>query len=248
MTITLLQWNIWFKEDPQNIASFISEIKPDIVCLQELTTTSLVNPDVNVPQIISKALDEANYYFEQAQSWNSKEDTRIQGNGIFTKFPITKKFSSFLQDPTKNPISFEKEGRAYVELELDIHGQTLTIGTAHLSYSDRFMDTEIKQKEIKKLEEILKNRKENFIFTGDLNAPPHSTTVQTIEKYLKNLGPSFERKTWTTKPFNKNGFIENGLNWRLDYLFGTNDIRIKNTRILNTSFSDHLPILAEIEI
>ncbi len=37
MKLTLLQWNIWYKEDIRNIAKEIKRINPDIVSLQELT-------------------------------------------------------------------------------------------------------------------------------------------------------------------------------------------------------------------
>lgn len=245
--ISILQWNIWYQENTENTIKTLNEINPDIFCLQELTTTSLINPNVDVPELIAHALN-VQHSYKEAQSWDSSEEKRAQGNGIFSKFPITKTHSSFLQDPSENPIDFSKEGRVYVETTIDVHGRNLSVGTLHSSYTDRFVNTEAKEKEIEKLIQILKTKKENYIFAGDLNASPRSETVQAIEKYLKNLGPSFERKTWTTKPFSKNGFAENGLNWRLDYIFGTNDIRVKHAEIIQTQFSDHLPILATIEL
>lgn len=50
MQIKLLQWNIWYKEDPEKITKVITQINPDIACLQELTTTSLINKGIDIPQ------------------------------------------------------------------------------------------------------------------------------------------------------------------------------------------------------
>ena len=63
-----------------------------------------------------------------------------------------------------------------------------------------------------------------------------------------NLGPDYHEKTWTTKPFSYNGFSENSLNWRLDFVFGTKDIKVISSEIIKTDLSDHLPILIKIEI
>ena len=37
MKIKLLQWNIWYKENIDNILKVINEVKPDIVTLQEIS-------------------------------------------------------------------------------------------------------------------------------------------------------------------------------------------------------------------
>ncbi len=33
----LLQWNVWCLEDPANVVETIADIKPDALCLQEVT-------------------------------------------------------------------------------------------------------------------------------------------------------------------------------------------------------------------
>jgi len=96
----------------------------------------------------------------------------------------------------------------------------------------------------------LKKKKQSFIFTGDLNAAPDSFLINSINNLnnLKHLGPDFSEKTWTTKPFDKDGFAENELNWRLDYIFGTKNIVVEEIKIIETDVSDHLPIFARLVI
>jgi len=68
-----------------------------------------------------------------------------------------------------------------------------------------------------------------------------------LSKHLLHVGPDFKQNTWPTKPFDYHGFKENDLSWRLDYIFATKDVRVKKVEIINTQYSDHLPILLEVE-
>ncbi len=97
---------------------------------------------------------------------------------------------------------------------------------------------------------MLSRHPTNFIFTGDLNSIPNSFTVKSIltKTNLRNAGPDFDQKTWTTKPFNYHGFSENNLNWRIDYTFVSKDIKVVSSEIVDTDLSDHLPILTVIEV
>ncbi len=107
--------------------------------------------------------------------------------------------------------------------------------------------TPVKKIEVDNLINLIKNKKERYFFTGDLNTPPESYPIEQITQYLKNAGPEYKQNTWTTKPFSYNGFEENDLNWRLDYVFCTPDITIESVKVIETDYSDHLPILVEFK-
>jgi endonuclease/exonuclease/phosphatase family metal-dependent hydrolase len=117
-----------------------------------------------------------------------------------------------------------------------------------MSYTNAFVSTPRKEQETAKLVDILKTKTENFIITGDFNAAPDSPTLKSISDVLQNVGPELDQNTWTTKPFSYDGFEETELKWRLDYVFATPDVKTVSTKILNTEYSDHLPVLAEIEL
>lgn len=107
---------------------------------------------------------------------------------------------------------------------------------------DKFK-TELKDKEVNKLIDIIKN-KNNYIFTGDLNAIKNSKYINRISKYYTNHDTT---NTWTTKPFSYNGFEVKELDYKLDYVFTSSGIYIKNIEVIDTKYSDHLPILCEID-
>lgn len=247
MKLKVLHWNIWIREDPKKVALEVLRINPDIICAQELKHN--LKMSLNVPEIISKTI-KYDYFYKEAVTWDNREDITSQGNAIFSKFPIIETNFSFLRPFKHNPPNATKEGRVYVEVLVKAGRRLLTLGTTHLTYAYKFRDTRKKRMEADRLVNLLKDRKKDFIFTGDLNATPKSYVVEKIlkNKNLINAGPDFSKKTWTTKPFNYHGFKEDDLNWRIDYVFTSKDVEILTSNIIETKASDHLPILIELEV
>jgi endonuclease/exonuclease/phosphatase family metal-dependent hydrolase len=244
----ILQWNVWYKEDIANILNTIKEIDPDVVTLQELTINHpTYNQGLNTAEYIAKGLG-FNYFFQAAQRSNTEGPPNILGNGIFSRYPILESDFTFIQeppDPSFQTIDYSKEGRVYVEVTLDVDGKPVTVGTVHMSYTHGFVMTPAKEFETDKLLETIKDKKNCYILTGDFNAPPDSSLIKELQRTLINVGPPFEQATWTTKPFSYNGFETKGLEWRLDYCFGTPDIVATSAEIVETEYSDHLPVLVE---
>lgn len=243
-----LQWNVWYKEDVRSILRTLKETDADILCLQELTVDHPhYNQNLDIPQIIAKEL-RFDYYFKPAAENISDGKVHKYGNGIFSRFPMTNTMSVFIQNPPEpdaKEIDYSKEGRIYLEADIKTPTGKLTVGTTHMSYTDRFLPTPAKEKEANNLLELLKDKQEKFLFSGDLNALPDSYTVNELSKLLKNCGPSLDEKTWTTKPFVYQGFEADALDWRIDYCFATSDVHVKSAQVVQTAFSDHLPILIE---
>lgn len=246
MLIKLLQWNVWYVEKIENIAKEIKRINPDVICAQEFIQ-NFKEPKADTAKYLAEQINYS-YFYKEADNFTDRPEKDNQGNAIFSKFPLLNKHHIFIQDRNPGPKKPSTEGRIYMEASINVNNHTLTFSTTHLSYSSRFEITQARKKETDRLVNILKERKNNFIFTGDFNSPPNTYPIDQISKYLKNAGPDFSEKTWTTKPFDKEGFVENDLNWRLDYVFATNDVNVKSAKIIETPYSDHLPILVEIEV
>ena len=242
----LLQWNIWYEEDIKNILKVLKDIQADIICLQELTVNHKRH-EVNTAQYLADELG-FNFFFKESQTDITEGRTSSFGNSIFTRYPILKSNFEYIQEPRQPEIGlsdYSQEGRVYIESAIQIPDRILGIGTVHMSYTDKFLPTPEKEAETDVLIDILKEKKHTFLLTDDLNSLPGSYTIQEIMRYLKNVGPALEEKTWTTKPFSYKGFDANTLDWRLDYCFATPDIIIKSAQIVDTTYSDHLPILLD---
>lgn len=189
MTLSLLQWNIWYKEDIRSIVQFLREHPADVICLQELTTQDI--PEIgHTPDYIAEQLG-YEYYYEIA---DLGPDTIPVGNGIFSKFPIVSSRTVWINQ-TEGSGGYDDQPRAYIEATLQVGNQRLTVGTTHMSYTKAFVSTPRKEQEADKLVQALQASKGNFIFTGDLNAEPDSPTTQKIKSALKHVGPDLQEPT-----------------------------------------------------
>jgi len=249
MIIKILQWNVFYKENPKKLVKTIEKIDPDIICGQEFIQDSRKHPSVDTAKYVA---DQIGYecFYQIGDTWTEHPAKESQGNAVLSRLPVLKKFSSHLQPARQNPPDPEHEGRVYVELVVAAGGEKITVGTTHLSYSHIFKITDHRKKEIDNLLQIIQKRKNNYVFAGDLNSLPDSYTIEKINQidHIKSAGPDYTQKTWTTKPFDYGGFQETELNWRIDYVFTSSDLKVTKSEIIKTDASDHLPVLVQIDI
>lgn len=245
--LTIMTWNVLYKEKADNILTLIKQIKPDILCCQEITTKSPLNPDRDIPYEVGNII--GNYRYAEVINFIDGRPGSL-GNAIFSKFPISSSRSSFVQKgkPKIQEKDYSAQNRVYLEADIQIKTKFIKIGTVHLSYTPGFVETPARTAEASNLYESIKEYNENYVITGDFNAAPNSKIIRKMRKHFKSADPSFDQNTFTTKPFSHGGFSVNGLEWRLDYIFTTPDTKVISSRIIETDFSDHLPVLTEIEI
>lgn len=250
MKLKVLQWNIWFQERAENILKVIKRLNPDIICCQEVTIGSKFNDKRNVAEFIANKL-KYNYSFSEAHKYEfpitPKGESNYWGNAIFSKYPIIKNFNFPIINPKDLPDD-KYERRTCAVSEIKIDQKIIKIATTHKSYSSWFIEDQEKINETKKLINFFKKNPKNLIFTWDLNLSPDTKSIRLIEKELIHCGPDYKQPTRTTKPFSFMGFETKELKWRIDYCFASKDIKIINSKIIKTKYSDHLPILIEIEI
>lgn len=242
MILSILQWNIWYKEPIENISRFLKENPADVICLQELTIRGSEGP-AHAPNYIAEQLGYHHYF----QEIDLGDDKIKLANGIFSRYPIIASKTHWINEPTGTG-HYDDEWRAYIEVTLQMEDAQITVGTTHMSYTNAFASTPRKTQETAKLADILKTKHEKFVITGDFNAAPGSPTINAVNGILENIGPDFSQNTWTTKPFSYDGFEETELNWRLDYIFATQDVKTISAKVLHTEYSDHLPVWAEVQI
>lgn len=238
-----MQWNVWYKEKIEDIATFLINNKSDVICLQEL---SINNPDQSITNAVEYIAGVLGYDFAHQEISLEENDMKL-ANAIFSKHPIISSKSAWINEPTGTG-HYDDEYRAYVEANINIDGELLCVATVHMSYTNAFEPTPRKLKETDELMTQISGKSGRYILTGDFNAVPDSEVINKITEKLVNVGPDTTYKTWTTKPFSYDGFDANALDWRLDYIFSTDDITILDSKILDTSLSDHLPILVSFEV
>jgi endonuclease/exonuclease/phosphatase family metal-dependent hydrolase len=243
MKITVLQWNVWYREKADKILHFIKETNADILCLQELTADSYINPGRDLPAEIGE-LGYRTYYMAALRVGG--EEYRQLGNGIFSRYPLSEPKTVYTQRAT--PGQQDQEDRLYLEADIKIGGKNLTVGTAHLSWTIGWKPNPYKKAETDNLIGAIEHHGSNYILTGDMNALPGSDVISRLDDFLVPAGPDYSRGTWTTKPYDFGDFKPSSPDWRLDYVYTTPDVTVLTSKILETDASDHLPILVGIEV
>lgn len=243
MHISLLQWNIWYREDIHTIARFIRQVRPDVVCLQELTRNFPGQTETDTVAYLAHTLG----YNQAAQYIPHPDLGWDQANAILSAYELSGPTPFWVNEPT-GAGGYDDEARGYLEATVKTPAGELRVGTTHLSYTRGFAPTPRKDAETDRLAEIVGRNQGRFVLTGDMNALPDSYTIKRLSKLLHHAGPPLSATTWTTKPFNYDGFEAHELRWRLDYVFTTPDIRVLSAELLPTQYSDHLPILVHVEL
>lgn len=246
MIVKFLHWNILFKEKIENISSLLLEINPDVFCLNELSSGLGFNNNIDTAAFIAQKLG-FNYYAKEYMDWKG-DGSQLVTSGIFSRFVITKKQSIYTKKISFDKSTGIKKGSVYVAVVLEIKNRQLTVATDHMTYVSGQKESVDKMREADDLIKIIEYKKENFIFSGDLNVSPNSYTIKQISKYLSSCGPSYKEKSAFTKEIVDYAGWKTGFDWRLDYVFATPDVKVKSAKIIKTSYSDHLPILVEFEI
>lgn len=249
-TIRILQWNVWHRAKIKDVTDHLQEVDADVFCLQELTTDSPFNPNVNTPQFISEVLEMPHYYFQLSRSMRrSGQSTPIlDGAGIFSKFPLLEVRDHILSRGGWEPFKESEVVRKLLEAKIDIPGKKpLKIGNVHLSW---FLPTRkhkmIRVEEGDRLSDILHERKEEgrYVLTGDFNAGPNFRSVRQVGQILQSCGEDID-PTW--RPTQKVLARMKMFGRRLDYAFSTEDL-VTQTEILDRGPSDHHPLLVTVTL
>ena len=245
--IKVMTWNILFKEKIENIEKLVKEISPDILCCQELTSNCEYNSGVNTAGVLAKKFS-YNYFFKSADYVAANKDKFLIGNGIFSKFPLIKKRGVLVHNGANPSSGHPNEKRVYIEAVAKLGEKELAIGTTHLAFTPWFEISPNRRTEADALIAEIKRHNKLYIIMGDFNAKPGSYTINQVEKYLESAGPAYNQKTFTTQPFSYMGMEATGLDWRIDYIFTTRDIQVLSSEIIKKKYSEHVTIIAKIEV
>lgn len=236
----VLQWNVWYKENIERVIGVLKAQDADVICLQELTRGYIEQSRENTWEYIAHELGYA--YRVQEIPIITAETQWSQANAVFSRWPILHRQAVWLHEPAEleNP---DDQYRGYLEVVIDAGGTEVTVATTHLSFKTTLDTNPEDDAELANLLPRITAKRSGFILTGDLNAVPDSRRVRAISAHLRHAGPSYEQKTWTTKPFTFKDLEAKSLDWRYDYVFASPDLAVQDARIVQTDVSDHLPVM-----
>jgi len=217
------------KLDLQRIATVINHERPDLVGLQE------VDRGVQRTQRIDEMVELAKLTrMDYAFAFNLAYQGGQYGVAILSRLPITATEHRHFKNLR------EAERRGFIRAEVSFNGSRINFVTTHLDYQfhdGRLFET---QQLLKALEEI----KGPLIVVGDFNDIPSGYSYQLMRYDFDDA--------WTHSRGTEHGFSypADKPSKRIDHIFfrRQDPIRARRAWIVNTLASDHIPVVADLEI
>ncbi len=207
-------------------ASLIRQYQPDIIALQELDYKTTRNTGIDFTTKLGAALGMFPV-FGRTIYYKGGE----YGIAVLSGFP----YLSVKTEPLPSPAG-TKEQRAVLITEIRLpSGQDIRFASTHLDYTN----TEERQVQVEKLNEVLQAQAYPVIVAGDFNAWPDSKEISegmSAWKTISNLEPTVPAKA----PRNT-----------IDYIFCYPKDKWRGQAAVshsNIQLSDHLPISAVVEL
>jgi endonuclease/exonuclease/phosphatase family metal-dependent hydrolase len=217
------------KLDLPRVAGVINAQHPDLVGLQEVdrgvTRTQRIDEIVELSKLTR---------MDYAFAFNLHYQGGQYGVAILSRFPIRATDHRLYQNTR------EAERRGFIRAEVSIHGYILNFVTTHLDY--QYDDGRLF--EAQQLLSALKDVKGPLIVVGDFNDIPAGRAYQLMryqfgDAWIDSRGtdPGFSYPT--DKPSK-----------RIDYIFfrSTDRVGTKRAWTVNTDASDHIPVVADLEV
>ena len=262
--LRIMTFNIHFGNTINNefdildISQVIKDSESDIVCLQEVDNYwSSRSYYQNLIQIISEEANLPYYIYNSIYNKKSSRGEEYQneqfGTAILSKYKILEshdyiisRWSSQQGDPQPGEPGFPSQYQGFGHVILDINGTNISVYNTHLDYRDNppegYKET-MRAIQVREMLNII-NYKYPTILTGDMNADFSSKDVfvPLLEKFDDSWSMAGDGSGFS--------FPCNDPYIRIDYILVNKRscIRVKNSFLINTKVSDHLPVLADIEL
>jgi endonuclease/exonuclease/phosphatase family metal-dependent hydrolase len=229
------------KLDLQRIAEVIRKEKPDLVGLQE------VDRGVQRTQRIDEMAELAKLTrMDYAFAFNLPYQGGQYGVAILSRFPIRATEHRLYKNLR------EAERRGFIRAEVLIHGRVVNFVTTHLDYQH----DDGRLFEAQQMLAALEGLKGSLIVSGDFNDEPSGQTYQLVRRQFRDAWLSQVLGVWPhdgeSVPWPGKGFTYPADKpvKRIDYIFIRNNdqVRVKRAWVVETLASDHVPVVAELEI
>lgn len=248
----VVQVNAWKGYLIQPLMEFIRQEQPDILCSQEVSSSSRPNPLFHIFQnleYIKEAGDFEYTFFSPTSSFDAfgaKVDT---GNAIFSKIPFVNQRTEFINekynpDQTVLDFRFNITNIQICELQLP-NNQKLAVANYHGYHDVNPLGTERTIECSKEVAKILNPLKDSLLLCGDFNISPESPAFKPINS-LDLINPTVENGIKTT--LSKVHRISNRDKTVCDYILHSPKVKVGKFTVSDKIVSDHKALILEFDL
>jgi endonuclease/exonuclease/phosphatase family metal-dependent hydrolase len=219
-------YNVDGGQDFEAIAQVIEESGADIIGMQEVSRVRLMDGAVDMTTWLSRRLGMQVLFLGTGEpTW---------GNALLSRYPIIESGKGKLPDEG-TPIK-----RGYLWAKIDVgEDEPLLVIVTHLHQV--VVDSQIRMVQVPVILDFWDNRGQT-VFLGDLNAEPNSEEIKLISRVglidswaKSGVGPGYTY--YATDPYK-----------RIDYLWLSPDLEVREIEVIQSPASDHLPVLGEFDL
>jgi len=228
----LLDWNIRGglgmdnRRSLKRIADVIREYRADIVCLQEVHCQFPQSGFENQPRILENLTDVPAYFLPSFRIGISSF-----GNVILTSLPVRSLTLHALPNPIERKrLKLRLERRAMVSADIQTGSGVIKLFTTHLS-----LNSQDRGQSVREILKRLPPAGDCALLTGDFNVGPDSPEINLLREYgLVDAGLAAGQTYPSDRPRH-----------RIDYVFHSANLKVESFKVLDSTGSDHCPILFE---
>ncbi len=232
----IISLNIWNGRLPTKLRSFFNERtdKVDVLCFQEVFSAHNISKDnnfVDTPEKLQNLLGKEYSYITDNNGLMIcyKNQYVVKDQGITEVFRMG--------DFRKN----------LLWAILSIEGKDFFIGTIHGIWANEGRgDTPERIKQSQVIKEIFDKHQTNKILCGDFNLLPSTQSIAILEEDMINLVKKYNIVT-TRTPMKKRTNLDKDAEAFADYIFISQDIEVKDFKVLTEIVSDHYPLMLQIK-
>jgi endonuclease/exonuclease/phosphatase family metal-dependent hydrolase len=253
MRLKIINANLWLGgllSEP--LMDFLKQETPDILLAQEVYSSidQTLDRRFRSVQMIQESCDFPYVSFSPACVAVLKEGRINAGNAIFSRFPITHENTIFFDVPFGEVPNYEQGSGDYSHTPRNLQHARIQIDRYTLNTFNTQgiwgTDGNDSERRIAMANTIIDQVKdqENVILGGDLNVTPDTRSISILEDHLENPFKSELESTFNIVRKNSPVFRTAVV----DYLFISREIKIIQAVCPRVDISDHLPLIATIEL
>lgn len=208
----------------ERISDFLRGLEPDLVGLIEVDHGSYRSGGENQAELLAKALGHYHSHsikYGESSFWRHVPIVKKQGNAFLARDRIRNETFHYFERGMK---------RLVIELELE----HVVVYQVHLALGSR-----VRHQQLGELYELMKKTEKPCLVTGDFNS---MWGEKEISLFLAATGlQNANTESLPTYP-------SNNPHRHLDFILYSKEISIRNFQIPQVPFSDHLPLVVDIDV
>ncbi len=254
MNLKVVCLNMWLGGKLfENIQPFIAGENADILCLQEVyqSENSPLKQPWHAVGELANILGYKYYAFAPAFAEEVEDGYRVQfGNAILSKYPIQKSQAVFFDVPyngtwkpkNQEEIIFTPRNLQHAEIMID----EKLVHVFNIQGIWGF-DGDDNDRRLAMADSIVKEiaSKQPALLMGDFNVQEGGKTTDKIEAHMKSIFKGEMKTSFNMKQKDPTSGYATAI---VDMMFATPDIQIGNHHVSGADVSDHLALVAEVEV